>query len=261
LSPPLTPALTSRLHPRLRRRVGFQVFISMETADCLTIYGFARLRIGRHSVLPRWWPRAAARFRNDPRFGVLPEAPPAQAAGSGAATPVRRKPRARKPVADADEEREAERAGLGAAVGAALADDEPTFTELRGAALVRELHVYGQLVKTSAKAKAHTAEQQHTGHGRAMMLRAEWLAAKAGCARVAVISGVGARGYYRKLGYELDGGAGGFMMKELGTAQRAAALVVAAAEAFWGKAPLALLGALLAAALALALALLLRVLG
>ena len=33
--------------------------------------------------------------------------------------------------------------------------------------------------------------------------------------RVAVIAGVGSRGYYRKLGYELDEGDGQFMIKDL----------------------------------------------
>ena len=36
-----------------------------------------------------------------------------------------------------------------------------------------------------------------------------------GCRRVAVIAGVGSRGYYRKQGYELDPRPGGFMIKEL----------------------------------------------
>jgi hypothetical protein len=71
-----------------------------------------------------------------------------------------------------------------------------------------------------------------------MMARAEWLAAKAGCSKLAVISGVGARGYYRKLGYELDRNAGGFMIKELPMRTRAKGLLAASFEAVWTRPPL-----------------------
>ena len=91
-------------------------------------------------------------------------------------------------------------------------EDEPPFDELRGAvALVRELHVYGQLIATGNKT---AADAQHTGLGRKLMAEAERRARAHGCREVAVISGVGARGYYRKLGYELRGD-GGFMLKRL----------------------------------------------
>ena len=46
------------------------------------------------------------------------------------------------------------------------------------------------------------------------MADAERLAAEAGFRRIAVISGVGTRDYYRKLGYELDPD-GDFLIKDL----------------------------------------------
>jgi hypothetical protein len=46
------------------------------------------------------------------------------------------------------------------------------------------------------------------------MHEAERRARAHGCREVAVIAGVGTRGYYRKLGYEMRG-EGRFMMKEL----------------------------------------------
>lgn len=67
---------------------------------------------------------------------------------------------------------------------------------LRGAALVRELHVYGQLIPTLDASATNAA--QHVGFGRALMARAEGIAAEAGFTSVAVISGVGARNYYRR---------------------------------------------------------------
>ena len=52
------------------------------------------------------------------------------------------------------------------------------------------------------------------------MWRAEGLAARAGYARLAVISGVGTRTYYAKFGYELRG-EGRYSMRELGLADKA----------------------------------------
>lgn len=77
---------------------------------------------------------------------------------------------------------------------------------------MRELHVYGQLIATADK---RNADAQHTGLGRRLMLEAEATARAHGYRRVAVIAGIGSRGYYRKLGYELDPGEGQFMMKSL----------------------------------------------
>lgn len=71
---------------------------------------------------------------------------------------------------------------------------------LEGAALIRELHVYGELVSVGEKSK----RVQHTGLGRKMMKKAEETAKAHGYKKVAVISGVGVRGYYRKLGYRLQ---------------------------------------------------------
>mmetsp|Transcript_52837 Transcript_52837/g.120443 ORF Transcript_52837/g.120443 Transcript_52837/m.120443 type:complete len:84 (+) Transcript_52837:2432-2683(+) len=47
------------------------------------------------------------------------------------------------------------------------------------------------------------------------MRAAERRAAREGWTKVAVISGVGVRNFYRRLGYELEPGAGEFMVKRL----------------------------------------------
>jgi elongator complex protein 3 len=76
--------------------------------------------------------------------------------------------------------------------------------ELENAALVRELHVYGSEV--GIRDGDGTADWQHRGYGRRLLERAEELAADAGYDTVSVISGIGARRYYReKLGYHQDG--------------------------------------------------------
>ncbi|MFB6073939.1 MAG: tRNA uridine(34) 5-carboxymethylaminomethyl modification radical SAM/GNAT enzyme Elp3 [Haloarculaceae archaeon] len=80
---------------------------------------------------------------------------------------------------------------------------DPVRRELEDAALVRELHVYGDQVAVGDEAGDG---QQHRGYGRRLLERAEELARDAGFSKVAVISGIGAREYYReKLGYRQDG--------------------------------------------------------
>jgi ELP3 family radical SAM enzyme/protein acetyltransferase len=86
------------------------------------------------------------------------------------------------------------------------------FPELEGAALVRELHVYGQLISTTDKQKKSHA--QHTGFGTQLMQKSEEIAREHGFSKIAVIAGVGVRNFYRKLGFELEG-EGELMIKHL----------------------------------------------
>jgi len=68
-------------------------------------------------------------------------------------------------------------------------------------ALVRELHVYGQMVPLS---EPPAKRWQHRGFGERLLRECERIAESGGHRRIRVTSGVGAREYYRKLGYELD---------------------------------------------------------
>ncbi|CAF1261890.1 unnamed protein product [Didymodactylos carnosus] len=69
--------------------------------------------------------------------------------------------------------------------------------------IVRELHVYGSVVPVHAK---DPQSFQHQGYGMLLMEEAERIALQEhGSWKISVISGVGTRNYYRKLGYELDG--------------------------------------------------------
>ncbi len=70
------------------------------------------------------------------------------------------------------------------------------------AALLRELHVYGQMVPISAKAGKRW---QHRGYGEKLLAACEEKASERGLNKVLVTSGVGARNYYRKFGYERSG--------------------------------------------------------
>ncbi|XP_026174434.1 elongator complex protein 3 [Mastacembelus armatus] len=79
-----------------------------------------------------------------------------------------------------------------------------------GVSIVRELHVYGSVVPVSSR---DPSKFQHQGFGMMLMEEAERIARdEHGSSKLAVISGVGTRNYYRKMGYEL---AGPYMVKDL----------------------------------------------
>lgn len=76
--------------------------------------------------------------------------------------------------------------------------------------MIREVHVYGSAVAVHER---DAARFQHHGYGAALVAEAERIAMREhGSSKMAIISGVGTRHYYRKLGYEL---VGPYMMKEL----------------------------------------------
>ncbi len=66
-------------------------------------------------------------------------------------------------------------------------------------ARVRELHVYGPMVPIGTR----TDGWQHRGYGARLVEEAETLALEAGYSALEITSGIGARGYYRRLGYDL----------------------------------------------------------
>ena len=71
---------------------------------------------------------------------------------------------------------------------------------LRGAALIRELHTYGRHTRVGGDSK----QSQHVGFGRRLLAEAERIAREKGYTKLAVISGIGVREYYRKNGYTLE---------------------------------------------------------
>ena len=72
---------------------------------------------------------------------------------------------------------------------------------VEGKSIVRELHVYGQALKLGEKIKGAS---QHKGIGKLLMNEAEKITRKNNVKELSVISGVGVREYYRKLGYNLE---------------------------------------------------------
>ncbi|MCD4704774.1 GNAT family N-acetyltransferase, partial [bacterium] len=83
--------------------------------------------------------------------------------------------------------------------------------ELKNCSIVREIHAYGKLIPHHQKTKSKTGAQ-HLGFGKKLMLEAEKISQKNGYKKIAVISGIGVREYYRKLGYRLEGT---YMIKQL----------------------------------------------
>ena len=82
------------------------------------------------------------------------------------------------------------------------------YKELKNCSFIRELHVYGSIVNHSSK----KGNIQHMGFGKKMMKVAEDISRSRGFNKVAVISGVGVRGYYASQGYKL---VKDYMIKEL----------------------------------------------
>jgi elongator complex protein 3 len=75
---------------------------------------------------------------------------------------------------------------------------ESFVAELGRAAVIRELHVYGAALSLGAR---QANGVQHRGFGRRLLQEAERLAREAGYRRLAVISAVGTREYYRRRGF------------------------------------------------------------
>ncbi len=73
------------------------------------------------------------------------------------------------------------------------------ISDLDDAALIREVHVYGQSLPVGAEKEGAA---QHAGLGTRLLEQAESIAKANGFRRMAVISAVGARGYYLERGFE-----------------------------------------------------------
>jgi elongator complex protein 3 len=79
------------------------------------------------------------------------------------------------------------------------ASPQTGMSDLDGAALIREVHVYGQSLPVGAEKQGAA---QHAGLGTRLLEKAESVARASGFKRMAVISAVGTRGYYLERGFE-----------------------------------------------------------
>jgi ELP3 family radical SAM enzyme/protein acetyltransferase len=79
-------------------------------------------------------------------------------------------------------------------------------------AMIRELHVYGRVQTVGERDNSCGSSVQHRGIGKKLLSKAEWIARRNFKTKMAIISGIGVRDYYRKRGYQLQGT---FMVKNL----------------------------------------------
>jgi elongator complex protein 3 len=73
------------------------------------------------------------------------------------------------------------------------------LSDLAGAAIIREIHVYGQSLAVGAE---QSGAAQHAGLGTRLLLEADRIASEKGYRRMAVIAAVGTRQYYLGRGFE-----------------------------------------------------------
>lgn len=83
------------------------------------------------------------------------------------------------------------------------------YPELHNCSFIRELHVYGNLIKHCNK---NEQSVQHRGFGKTLLKKAESISYNHGVKKIAIISGVGVREYYKNRGYTLIQN---YMIKEL----------------------------------------------
>jgi len=79
-------------------------------------------------------------------------------------------------------------------------NSRPFFKSLKNAALIREIHTYGEAVGID---KNNFLKAQHHGYGSWLINEAQIIVKNGGYKKIAVIAGVGVRNYFRKQGYEL----------------------------------------------------------
>ena len=94
--------------------------------------------------------------------------------------------------------------------------------EILGACIVRWLQVYGRAIgvgsstptpgQDDADDSGRHGRSQHRGLGQRLMAEAERIARSKGACKLADISGIGVREYYRNIGFRLDGS---YMVKDL----------------------------------------------
>jgi elongator complex protein 3 len=74
------------------------------------------------------------------------------------------------------------------------------MADLEGAAIIREVHVFGQSLQVGAE---QAGAAQHSGLGRRLLGQAEEIARQQDFSRLAVIAAVGTRRYYQERGFEM----------------------------------------------------------
>lgn len=95
-------------------------------------------------------------------------------------------------------------------------DEKEQLSELRNCALIREVHSYGQLISVNRKRATPYSNwsSQNKRYGEILIRKACNMAYREGFYKIAVISGIGTREYYRRLGFRLTP-EGTYMIKHI----------------------------------------------
>src|SRR5262249_34591743 len=88
--------------------------------------------------------------------------------------------------------------GIAGFLRLSLPREPAILDELADAAMIREVHVYGQSLEIGETSEGRA---QHLGLGKQLIERAAQIAREHGFKRLAVISAIGHREYYRKRGF------------------------------------------------------------
>jgi elongator complex protein 3 len=81
-------------------------------------------------------------------------------------------------------------------------EESPPFRALKKAGIIRELHSFGHALGIGEK---RSSAAQHVGFGKLLIREAEKIVRNRGLKKLAVISGIGVKHFYRKLGFSDDG--------------------------------------------------------
>lgn len=77
--------------------------------------------------------------------------------------------------------------------------EKPCLKVLENSAIIREVHTYGKQIKVQTK----STSAQHQGLGKQLIKKAEEIAKQEfNLSKMCIISGIGVRQYYQKLGYQ-----------------------------------------------------------
>ena len=76
-----------------------------------------------------------------------------------------------------------------------------TIPELKGAALIREVHIYGQSLEVGSD---QAGAAQHSGLGTTLLQKADEIASSKGFSKIAVIAAIGTSLYYEKRGFHTE---------------------------------------------------------
>lgn len=80
--------------------------------------------------------------------------------------------------------------------------DTALFKALQGSGIIRELHTFGHALAVNSDNKK---KAQHVGFGKRLVAEAERITKEHGLKKISVISGIGVKDFYRKIGFSDDG--------------------------------------------------------